>query len=264
MESLLNQHPPELHTLPVFAAGWVAIVGLLLWSAGVKAARPLAAITLGAALAAVAAWLLPAFTGLGELAAGAFGLVAGVIIGALAFRALQGILLATCLGVAAASGFYFWQIAHQPPNAPAAIVTPPASDVHFALPLTPATAAAAFADYARHTLQVVAAHWNAIPSTLRQSMIAIALAVAVLALAVAWILPRYTTWLTSATGGAALLLLGALALLRLYGPQYERLIPTSPQTRLAAVTVFVLVGMLVQRACFWPGKVQKAVAQPNP
>ena len=264
MESLLNQLPPELHALPVLLAGWLAILGLLLWSAGIKAARPLAAATLGATLAAVAAWLLPAFTGLAELPAGALGLAAGVIIGALAFHVLQGVLLATCLGVAAAGGFYSWQMAHLPPNAPAAALTSLPPDAHRALPLTPATTVVALADMARHTLQIAANQWNAIPSTLRQSMIAIALAVAILALAVAWILPRYTTWLTSAAGGAALLLLGALALLRLYGPQYERLIPASPQTRLAAVTVLVLLGMLVQRACFWPGKVEKVAANPSP
>src|ERR1035437_8762223 len=100
MDYLLKLLPPELHALPVLAAGFVALLGLMLWSAGIKAARPLAAPILGATLAAVAALLLPGFTGLGELPCGLIGLAAGLIIGALAFRALQGVILATCLGVA--------------------------------------------------------------------------------------------------------------------------------------------------------------------
>jgi hypothetical protein len=78
--------------------------------------------------------------------------------------------------------------------------------------------------------------------------------VAILALAITWILPRYTTWLTTALAGAALVLLGGLALLRLYGPQYEHLLPAAPQTRMVALALFVLAGMLVQRLLFWPGK----------
>jgi hypothetical protein len=116
MELLLTQLPPELRALPVLLAGFLALLGLVLWSAGVKAARPLAAGTLGAALAGLAAWLLPTFTGLGELPSGLLGLAAGLIIGATAFRALQGILLAACLGLAAAGAFYQWQVAHHAPQ----------------------------------------------------------------------------------------------------------------------------------------------------
>src|SRR4051812_40906493 len=99
MNFLLNIMPPELHALPVLIAGFVALLGLVLWSAGIKVARPMAAAMLGAVLAAVAVWLLPTFTGLGQLPCAIIGLAAGLVIGALAFRALQGIILATSLGV---------------------------------------------------------------------------------------------------------------------------------------------------------------------
>jgi hypothetical protein len=248
MDLLLTQLPPELRALPVLLAGFLALLGLVLWSAGVKAARPLAAGTLGAALAALAAWLLPTFTGLGQLPSSLIGLAVGLIIGATAFRALQGILLASCLGLAAAGAFYHWQIAHQPPqkNQLHAIALP-------ALPPLP-QAPSALPEFARQTLQTGTDQWQTIPSSLRQCMIVIAAAVAILALAITWILPRYTTWLTTAAGGAALVLLGGLALLRLYGPQYEQLIPGAPQTRMVALALFVLAGMLVQRLLFWPGK----------
>ena len=245
MEFLLHQLPPELRALPVLAAGFLALLGLLLWSAGIKAARPLAAATLGAASAAIAVWLLPGLTGLGELPSGLIGLAAGLLIGALAFRVLQGVLLAICLGVAAGAAFYQWQVSHQPPQ-------PHAAATAFAMPALPDTMT--LPQFVHQTLQTATTHWLAVPSTLRQSMIVLALAVAILALGIAWVLPRYTTWLTTAAAGTALVLLGSLALLRFYGLQYERLIPASFETRILALAVFVLAGMLVQRLFFWPGK----------
>jgi hypothetical protein len=101
----------------------------------------------------------------------------------------------------------------------------------------------------------VVARWQAVPTGLRQSMAVIAAGVGVLVLLLSWQVPRYTTWLVSAAGGAALLLFGGIAVLQIYAPSRAGSIPP-PHLLLAIGGAMTLAGMGVQRAFFWPGKQQ--------
>ncbi len=93
--------PPEAQSLLGGIAFLVAIVGLIVWAAGVKIARFSVAILLGAAGGTACAWLLPLVFGIAAVTGGLVGFVAGALAGAVGFRILQGVTLAVCLGIAA-------------------------------------------------------------------------------------------------------------------------------------------------------------------
>ena len=251
MNSFLQILPPELQGTPGLIAGFLALLGLILCTAGIKVARSMAAALVGAALATLAASALPALMAIDPWTSAVIGLALGLLIGALAFRMVQGAILALCLSVLASGAFFQWQVAHNPlPASRAAILhlapDTPAGRVYATLPM-----------HVQSSLQIGYAHWQAIPLTLRESMIVIGVGVAILAAFIAWIMPRPTTWLMSAAVGAVLLLYGGLTLITAYLPDYAGRIPSEPQTRLVILGVVVAGGMLVQRLYFWPGKREK-------
>ena len=140
MNSLLQMLPPELQSTPALVAGFLALLGLILCTAGIKVARPLAAALVGGALAMLAATIMPASMSIDPWTSAIIGLALGLLIGALAFRMMQGVVLALGLSVLAAGAFYEWQVTHNPlPAAKAAVLhlAPnfPAGKVYAALPM---------------------------------------------------------------------------------------------------------------------------------
>jgi hypothetical protein len=251
MTSFWQILPPELQSTPGLVAGFLTLLGLFLCTAGIKVARALAAALVGGALATLAAGMLPALMAVDPWTSAVIGLALGLLIGAMAFRLVQGVILALCLSVLAAGAFYQWQITHNPQPVTKAVVLhlapeSAAGKVYAALPVRMQT-----------TVQMGFARWEAIPLTLRQSMIVMGLGVAILAAFVAWIVPRPTTWLMSAAVGALMLLYGVFTLISAYLPDYARRIPAEPQTRLAILGAVVAGGMLIQWLYFWPGKREK-------
>ncbi len=248
MNSFLQILPPELQSAPALICGFLTLLGLILCTAGIRVARPMAAALVGSATATFAACVLPPTTGLDPWIAAITGLAAGLLLGAAAFRIIQGLLLALCLAVLASNAFYQWQVKVHP--------LPPTKAV--ILHLAPGSASAKIFDklpaHFQTTLQTAYTHWEAIPQTLRQSMFVIGLGVAIFAAVVAWMAPRQTTWMMSATVGALLMLFGIFTLLHAYLPQYALRIPAAPLPRLVIVACVIAAGMLVQRLYFWPGR----------
>ena len=202
MNYLLQMLPPELQSTPALVAGFLALLGLILCTAGIKVARSLAAALVGGALAMLAATIMPASMSIDPWTSAIIGLALGLLIGALAFRMMQGVVLALGLSVLAAGAFYEWQVTHNP--LPAGEGRGPSSGSEF----SGGEGVCRFADArANHVADWVCA-WEAIPLTLRESMVVIGLGVAILAAFVAWIVPRQTTWLISAAVGAGMLLYG--------------------------------------------------------
>lgn len=251
MTSFLHIFPPELPTTPGLWAGFVALLGLILCTAGIKIAKPLAAVLAGAALATFAASVLPALLKIDTVTAAGIGLAAGMLLGVTTFRLVQALVLALGLCVLASGAFFQWQVAHDP--------LPVANAVAF--PLPPESSAgqvyAALPAHVQSTVRLGYAHWQTIPLTLRLSMLIVGLAAAILAVWVAWIMPRQTTWLMSAAVGGGLLLYGGLVLLTAYLPAFARQVPAEPRTRLVILLAIAAAGLLVQRFYFWPGQRQK-------
>jgi hypothetical protein len=243
--------PPELQSAPGLLAGFLTLLGLILCATGVKVARPMAAALMGAAFATLAASVLPGLVQADPWIAALIGLVVGLVIGALAFRAMQGMILALCMGVVAGGIFYQWQTPEQPVKPVHQMV------VQFAPGTTAATVWAALPANVRANFQMGYARWEAIPLSLRQSMIVVGLGAAILAAAIAWVAPRSTTWAVSATAGALMLLCGLYTLVNAYLPQYAQRMPTQPRVQLMLLGGVVLAGMVVQRVYFWPKKKKK-------
>jgi hypothetical protein len=258
MNSFLQILPPELQTAPGLICGFLTLLGLILCTAGIKVARPMAAALVGSAMATFAACVLPPISGLDPWLAAIIGLATGLLLGAAAFRIIQGILLALCLAVLASNAFYQWQVTVHP--------LPPARAV--TLHLAPGSPAAKIFDKLpamfQTSLQTAYTHWEAIPQTLRQSMFVIGVGVAIFAAVVAWMAPRQTTWMMSATVGALMMLFGIFTLLQAYLPRLAIRIPAAPMPRLVIVAGVIAAGMLVQRLYFWPGRRERERAKDRP
>jgi hypothetical protein len=250
MQPFANILPPEIQNAPVLVTGFVALLGLMLWTAGVKVAKPLAAGLFAAAVAVAASCYLPIFAPIDSLLAALIGLGVGLLIGFTAFRAVQGMILAACLAFLATGTFYHWQVTSHP-QAPAKTV--PTLDPHSTL----GQVVAALPGNIQITAKVLLARWDAIPLSLRQSMLVIAAGVAILAIFVSWLLPKFTTWFMSAVGGTGLILWGGLALLAAFLPQYEHLVPQDTVSRITIVACMVAIGLTIQYFYFWPGRRQK-------
>jgi hypothetical protein len=259
--SIVTSITTLIHAPPILVAGLIALLGLLLWSAGVKVARPVAAALGGAAMAGVAWGVLPPFLGIPSEMAALIGLAAGVVIGAMGLRVLQGAVLAICLAIAASGGYYVWQAKRWAPVQPARTTAAPAPHAvqgasSAAQPLTKTffnSSLPPLPAELQQTADQFASRWQGIPTGLRQSMVVIAGGVMVLVMMLSWQAPRYTTWLVSAAAGTVLLLLGGMILLEIFSPRHSGMIPKAHV--LAAIAGAVtLTGMLVQRVFFWPGK----------
>jgi zinc transporter ZupT len=208
-------------------------------------------------MAAITYCTLPGFVALDPITSAVLGLAVGILIGSMAFKAVQGIVLAVCLGLVAGGMFYHWQIAQNPEKAasshvetsvPAALPTLPA-----VLPLDHVTLPPA----AQIAVQNNLARWSTIAPSLRQSMLVVGVGTAIMAIVVAWLFPKQTTWVMSAVAGVALLIYGGITLLETYVPGYRRYLPPQLGPRLIILAVLVAIGMLVQRLYFWPGRQQK-------
>jgi hypothetical protein len=250
MNSFLQILPPELQSTPGLICGFLTLLGLILCTAGIKVARPMAAALVGSAAATFGACILPPTFGLDPWIAAIIGLAAGLLIGATAFRLVQCVLLALCLSLLASNAFYQSQISARP--------LPPAKAItlHLASNSAAAKIFAKLPATVQTKVQTAYTQWHAIPMTLRQSMVVIGVGVAILAVVIAWMAPRQTTWMMSATVGAILMLFGVFTLLHAYLPQYAERIPAAPLPRLVILAGVIAAGMLVQRLYFWPGKRQ--------
>ena len=260
--AFLSHLPAGIQSLAAVIAGLSALVGLLLWGAGIKVARPLMSLFIGIACAGIASGLLPAVMGLEPISSGLIGLAVGVLVGAVAFRLIQGLALAACLGIAACGIFYQF---HHPRNAApqtaqvdwnATLAKLPASQADLQKSIAKGDTARLVNDSAI----TASKQWQLIPPTMRREMLLIGAIVAALTLIVAWLVPRYITWISTSALGAALVLAAALLLLWSFVPGYQQWIPAAPRVQVAMVVILILAGMLVQHRFFWPG--QKSNATP--
>ena len=125
---LIDILPPEAQTYIGIIAIAALLLGLILWAAGVKVARAAVAILTGALAAALAAWWLPRFL---DPAAAEFrrssALPPGSLLGAIAFRVVQGVTLAACVALAVAGGYYRWEVLPPAHGVPAATFSAAAS-----------------------------------------------------------------------------------------------------------------------------------------
>jgi hypothetical protein len=248
MSPILQILPPELQSAPALISGFLTLLGLVLCTAGIRVARPMAAALIGAAMATLAAFVLPPIAAIDPWIAAIIGLAAGLLLGAVAFRLVQSLLLALCLSLLASSAFFQWQVNLHPlpaqkPVAMALAQNSAAAKVYAKLPAN-----------VQSSLQTVYSHWQSIPSTLRQSLLVIALGVAIFAMVVSWAAPRSTTWMMSATFGALFMLWGIFALLNGYFPSMARRIPPQPLPRIVILVSAIALGLLIQRLYFWPKK----------
>jgi hypothetical protein len=97
-------------------------------------------------------------------------------------------------------------------------------------------------------------HWAAIPIFHQQRIELFSLAAAIIALVIAMTLPRHTTCVATALLGALLLVTGGYTLLERYAPQYLSYFPATHLTRYGSLAIAMLLGILIQRICFWPRK----------
>jgi hypothetical protein len=183
------------------------------------------------------------------------------------------------VGVAACGVYYRTQVSQATTPSPVAASRPvevlPAKDLLIAasrIPEAPPAAAtrpaALDADAVIANVQTAAAdmqrsaaqHWQAIAPVHRQHMTLIALLTFAIGLVLALFFPRHTTWIITAALGAALLALAAYALLQVYAPQYQSLLPAAPLPRYGLFAALTLTGMLLQRLLFWPRRKKPAPA----
>ncbi len=281
--SIVDLFPPELQTVYGAAAGALLVTGLFFWGAGIRIARSSLAIWTGLAVAGAAAWGLPGLTGVSVLTAAIIGFVVGLLSGAVAFRVVQGAVVAICLALAVSGGYYRWQVTGGGPGPTAG--TAPAATLSAKEMLIPperlavgpaaATTMPARADVA--TIEAAVQRtaigvkdsamrvWSGIPAVHQRRMIGFSIFAAIVGLILALIFPRYTTWIMTAALGTALLVLPGYALIQVYAPQYEIYVPAAAKGRWPAVAVVMLLGMLLQRGLFWPGKKkQKPKAESAP
>jgi hypothetical protein len=264
--SFIDILPPEAQSLLGGIALIVALVGLIVWAAGVKIARFSVAVLLGAAAAAIGTWLLPKFLGVAPITGALVGFAGGAITGAIGFRLLQGLTLALCLGLAVGGMYYRWHIlptlAITPPTALTTATAPIGDDlIHLdALPAVlpgtstlPATRSAHLSPLVS-LVQSAIDRWSAIPPLHQKRLLIVSIGSAAIALLIAFGFARRTTWFTSALLGALLLMAGINALVYVYAPQYETQLPAQAKYRYLVLTILTLLGMGVQRRFFWPGK----------
>jgi hypothetical protein len=262
--SFIDMLPPEAQSLLGGIALLVALVGLIVWAAGVKIARFSVAILLGVAVGAVGSWLLPKFIGVAPITGALVGFALGAVSGAVGFRLLQGLTLALCLGLAVGGMYYRWHILPALAT-PTITTTAPIGDELIRLdalpPVLPGTASAPATRGTAHRsplialVQNIADRWATIPAVHQKRLLIVSIGAASIALLIAFGFARRTTWFTTALLGALLLMAGVNALLHVYGPQYEGQLPTQARYSYLTLGILTLVGMGIQRRFFWPVKI---------
>ncbi len=268
--SFIDILPPEAQQVLGGISVLVIASGIVVWAAGVKIARFSVAILLGLAVAALGAWLMPRFVDVTIITGGILGFVIGALTGAMAFRLLQGLILALCLGVAVGGIYYRWHVTTEMVASPTtaqvpasdlliptdrlAASTPPATPRTSAAHTTPGAPATAPAKAETHSLandaslfaRSVLEHWNAIPPVHQKRLLIGSIGAAAIALLIAFGFPRVTTWVVSALIGALMILAGAHALVHVYAPQYESSLPLTTRMRYLTLAILMLIGMGIQ------------------
>jgi hypothetical protein len=267
--------PPELQSFYGVMAAGLLVIGLFVWGAGIRLARPAVAVLVGLAAAALAVWGLPGPTGIAPITAGIIGFVAGLLAGAVTFRFVQAFLLAACLALVVSGVYYRTNIlpfrAATPGQAASANVAAKdllirterldaAPDRTKATTLDAVTMVETARAVGNHLQQAAVTEWQAL-STAQQQRLGILAGLAALAgLLIALFFPRQTTWISTAALGTLMVTAAGLALLQVYGRQYVANLPTKPAAILGILGGIFLAGLLVQRLVFWPTKKKRKSA----
>jgi hypothetical protein len=278
--SIIELLSPEAQSFYGAAAAGIGVVGLFVWGAGIKLARPAVAVLVGVGAAALAIWGLPGPTGLAPVTAGIIGFVVGVLAGAVSFRGVQAILLAACLAVLVGGIYYRSTLA---PTLPAlakahregggTVATLPARDMLIATERLGAGSdtagrvdGTAMIETARglgtQVQKALLRQWELLTPGQQQRLGILASLAALAGLLVALFFPRHTTWICTGALGTLMIAGAGFALLQVYGRQFLGLLPTRPMPILAILAGILFTGLIVQRLVFWPGtKKRKASAE---
>ena len=227
----------------------LGVVGLVFWTAGIRIARFGVAVCLGLLGAAVVALVGPRWVDVVPMTAGLVGFAGGVIVGILAFRWLQGGVLAVCVGVAVAG--IAW---HHP-------VTPPTASMPGSLSLAikgfeiPVDL---FSFLDLHVPEVVPVvepivkegekwigRWSELGTKTQWTIVGGAIVAAFVTFLISLLFPRHATWVATAVIGTVLIGAGVYV----YEPGW---VPVGMRERYLAFAGMVVVGMLVQYVGFWP------------
>jgi hypothetical protein len=263
--SFLDFCPPEMQTFYGAAAGGILVVGLFVWGAGIRLARPAVAGLMGVGAAGLALWTLPGATGLAPVSAGVIGFVAGVLAGAVSFRFVQAFVLAACLALVVSGLYYRANILPGRSTGTAQVATLPAKEmliaperlgtsagqtarVDMAMVMDAASAAGA------QVQRALVHEWEALNSSQQQRLGILAGLAALAGLLTALFFPRHTTWVGTAALGTVLISASGLALMQVFGRAYLASLPTRPMPMLGILGGVMVVGMIVQRMLFWRGK----------
>jgi hypothetical protein len=246
--------PPEYQHLWGAFAGGFALLGLLLWAAGVKVGRILSALTLGAAGAAAGAWVSVAATDFSPYTGGIAGLAVGVLLGALAYRLILPLVLTL-----AVSGLYLrWHVTVDSAGSQPSPATVQASDLEINIhsTTTPATTQAtqptalpiALSDLSRSMHR----QWDTLPPKTQTQLMVLSMATFVAGFLFCLLMFRRTAMVITAFLGSLILFLGIHALLEVYARPVAAYFPAAPLPRYGILAVVTLLGVLIQHRFFTP------------
>ena len=271
---------PEAQSFCGIAAGVMGVIGLFVWSVGIRLARPVTAIGSGLAVAGVAIWGLPQVTSLAPVTAGIIGFVAGLLFGAVTFRFLQAFAVAGVLALVVGGVYYRTNIA--PEQAATAVPqaassTLPAKEMLIKLDrleLSPDAAKKTRLDTtavlqavkvaAGNAQRLAEEQWVGISQGQRRRLMVLEALAAIAGLLIGLFFPKGTTWAMTAAMGTLVISGAAVVLVQVYAPQYANLLPTNPAVVWGILGGIMGVGMIMQRAMFWPGKQKESKPRPDP
>jgi hypothetical protein len=246
--------PPEYQHLWGAFAGGVALLGLLLWAAGVKVGRILSSLALGAAGAAAGAWVSVAATDFSPYTGGIAGLAVGVLLGALAYR----LILALALTLAISGLYLRWHVTVDAAASQSAPATVQASDLEINIHSTTTPAAtqatqptalpAALTDISRSFHR----QWDTLPPKVQTRLMVLSAATFVAGFLFCLLMFRRTVMVITAFLGSLILLLGIHAVLQVYARSAAAYFPAAPLARYGILGVLTLIGVLIQRRFFTP------------
>lgn len=260
--SFIEKLPPNMQFVPVVTAVVMAVLGVILWAAGLKVAKAYLAIYTGLLLAIVGVGFFASTQVAGLMAMGGFiGLVVGIVAGVLAFRVVQALMLAACLSLIVGGSYCYWQLVAYPAISQSETlhdqvvrmqsgreqpVAKPALNAAAAIFTTPVRSPAELKD-----------RFIAIPSDLRQRTILVTAAVFVAVTIVSLLLVKQVTWVVSAWVGSTMVVAGIQVWLHLYQRQFEHVLEPGTPASLITMISMLLAGMAIQRVAFWPMGWQK-------
>jgi hypothetical protein len=246
--------PPEYQHLWGAIAAGLALVGLLLWAAGVKVGRVLSALTMGAAGGAVGAWVSIAATDFSPWTGGITGLAVGLLLGALAYR----LLLPLALTLAVTTLYLRWHVTLDAAASQPVPATVEAADLQISIHSSttpasepasrPATLPTALFDLSH----AVHRQWNTLPGPTQTRLSILALATFVAGLLFSLLMFRRTAMVITAILGSLILFLGIHSVLNVYARTAAAFIPDNPLVRYAIIGGLTVVGVLIQHRYFTP------------